>query len=86
MRHYAFSVSSDAEQENWRSRLREHGIVFSEEDHGSQHSLYFSDPNGIVLEITTPPSPADLQPEGHAAQRVQRWIATLCGGGATGAA
>jgi hypothetical protein len=82
VRHYAFSVSSAAEQEKWKDRLAQHGIVFSEEDHGAQHSLYFSDPNGIVLEVTTPPSPHDLQPDAHAAQRVQRWIATQCGSGA----
>ena len=78
VRHYAFSVSSAAEQEEWKGRLTRHGILFSEEDHGAQHSLYFSDPNGIVLEVTTPPSPRDLQPDAHAAQRVQHWIATHC--------
>jgi catechol 2,3-dioxygenase-like lactoylglutathione lyase family enzyme len=86
VRHYAFSVSSATEQEKWKRRLAQHGIVFSEEDHGAQHSLYFSDPNGIVLEVTTPPSPHDLPPDAHAAQRVQRWIATQCGSGAGAAA
>ena len=36
VRHYAFAVSSPAEQEHWKKRLREHGIIFSEEDHGAQ--------------------------------------------------
>jgi catechol 2,3-dioxygenase-like lactoylglutathione lyase family enzyme len=85
VRHYAFSVASTEEQEQWKKRLREHGIVFSEEDHGSQHSVYFSDPNGIVLEVTTPPSGGDLQPAAHAVQRVQRWIDSVCGDGAPGA-
>ena len=83
VRHYAFSVGSSAEQEQWKTRLRDHGIAFSEEDHGTQHSVYFSDPNGIVLEVTTPPSTRELQPDAHAAQRVQRWIAALSGRGAT---
>jgi len=82
VRHFAFSVASSTVQEQWKARLRHHGIAFSEEDHGRQHSLYFSDPNGIVLEITTPASAPQLQPDAHAAQRVQRWIAALGGGGA----
>ena len=85
VRHYAFAVPSAAEQEQWKQRLREHGIVFSEEDHGAQHSVYFADPNGIMLEVTTPASSAPLQPDAHAAQRVQRWIASLGGGGAVAA-
>ena len=85
VRHYAFAVSSSAEQDRWKRRLREHGIAFSEEDHGAQHSIYFADPNGIMLEVTTPASAAPLQPDAHAAQRVQRWIATLGGGSAAAA-
>ena len=85
VRHCAFAVPSSAEQEHWKERLREHAIVFSEEDHGAQHSVYFADPNGIMLEVTTPASSAPLQPDAHAAQRVQRWIASLGGGGAVAA-
>ena len=86
VRHYAFSVSSGAEQEQWKERLRRHGVAFSEEDHGKQHSIYFSDPNGIVLEVTTPPSSAPLQPAAPAAQRVQAWIDKLrAAAGATAA-
>ena len=82
VRHYAFSVASSAEQEKWKARLAEHAIAFSEEDHGTQHSVYFCDPNGTVLEVTTPASTAELQPDAHATERVQRWIAALSGGGA----
>jgi hypothetical protein len=82
VRHFAFSVASSAEQEQWKARLRDHGIAFSEEDHGAQHSLYFSDPNGTMLEVTTPASAPGLLPDAHAAQRVRRWIAALHGGGA----
>jgi catechol 2,3-dioxygenase-like lactoylglutathione lyase family enzyme len=82
VRHFAFSVPSAAEQEHWKVRLREHGIPFSEEDHGTQHSIYFSDPNGIVLEVTTPASETGLQPSAPATQRVQRWIAARRGGSA----
>ena len=82
VRHYAFAVSSPAEQQRWKGRLREHGVAFSEEDHGAQHSIYFADPNGITLEVTTPASTAPLQPDAHAAQRVQRWIEALGSGAA----
>jgi catechol 2,3-dioxygenase-like lactoylglutathione lyase family enzyme len=84
MRHYAFSVASLAEQADWKVRLRRHHIAFSEEDHGTQHSIYFSDPNGIVLEVTTPPSPPESQPAAHAAERVQRWIAAQSDAAAPG--
>src|SRR5688572_3769327 len=50
-RHYAFAVSSDDELAAWRSRLRAHGIDTREEDHETQRSIYFEDPNGITLEI-----------------------------------
>jgi len=82
VRHYAFSVASSAEQEQWKARLRDHGIAYSEEDHGTQHSLYFSDPNGIVLEVTTPASQHELRTDAQAAERAQRWIAALPGGAA----
>ena len=82
VRHYAFSVASAAEQEKWKARLRDHDIAFSEEDHGAQHSVYFCDPNGIVLEVTTPASTPELQPDARAAALVQRWIAARSGAGA----
>ena len=82
VRHYAFSVASSAEQADWKARLRRHGIAFSEEDHGTQHSIYFTDPNGIVLEVTTPQSPPGSQPDAQAAERVRRWIAAQSGAGA----
>lgn len=76
VRHYAFSVDSVAEQEEWKARLRRHGIALSEEDHGRQHSIYFSDPNGILLEVTAPGShtPAAAGADAQAVQKVERWI------------
>jgi hypothetical protein len=46
-----------------------------DEDHGTQQSIYFEDPNGVVLEITTPAS--DTKPEASAAAlaRARAWIA-----------
>jgi catechol 2,3-dioxygenase-like lactoylglutathione lyase family enzyme len=58
--HYAFAVQSDAELEQWRQRLRRFEVAFWEEDHDTQRSLYFRDPNDIVFEVTTPPSDTGL--------------------------
>lgn len=58
VRHLAFAVSSLRALGNWRRKLRAARLDFWEEAHGRQKSLYFEDPNGIVLEITTPPSRA----------------------------
>src|SRR5215472_13939807 len=35
-RHLAFAVETAAEQDAWRARLRERGVAFREEDHGTQ--------------------------------------------------
>jgi glyoxylase I family protein len=75
IRHYAFSVVSKSEQQAWMERLRRHAIPFTEEDHGPQHSVYFRDPNGITLEVTTPASSAGAVPDEAALAQVRRWIA-----------
>jgi len=52
LRHVAFMVGRDdlaAAQE----RLRERGVEFRFEDHGNAHSVYFSDPDGNVIELTS---------------------------------
>ena len=74
VRHYAFSVATRAQQEEWIGRLRRNGVAYTEEDHGRQHSIYFSDPNGILLEVTTPPSATTPRTDPRAAQRVRRWV------------
>jgi len=50
LRHVALVVDDlDAAQE----RLRSHGVEFRYEDHGNALSVYFGDPDGHVLELTT---------------------------------
>ena len=52
LRHVAFMVGREdlaAAQE----RLRERGVDFRLEDHGNAHSLYFPDPDGNVIELTS---------------------------------
>lgn len=73
VRHFAFACASESALSAWRSRLASHGVTFSEEDHGAQRSLYFEDPNGNVLEVTTPRPRA--APRNEAAEDIIRaWI------------
>ncbi len=52
MSHLAFRVDG-AGFEAAQSELRERGIDFVFEDHDISHSIYFRDPDGYRLEITT---------------------------------
>lgn len=56
VRHLAFAEQSVTALEPWRKRLRAAKIIFWEEVHGSQRSIYFEDLDGTVLEITAPPT------------------------------
>jgi catechol 2,3-dioxygenase-like lactoylglutathione lyase family enzyme len=73
-RHYAFSVASRKEQDAWRVKLRAANVDFWEEEHDDQTSIYFSDPNGHILEITTPASGGGTKPNADAARTVKAWI------------
>ena len=52
LRHVAFMVCRD-DLAAAQTRLRERGVEFRFEDHGSAHSIYFPDPDGNVIELTT---------------------------------
>jgi catechol 2,3-dioxygenase-like lactoylglutathione lyase family enzyme len=53
--HLALEVGTPQEVDEWKDRLRAHAIdVIGPIDHGIIYSIYFHDPNGIRLEITTP--------------------------------
>jgi catechol 2,3-dioxygenase-like lactoylglutathione lyase family enzyme len=52
LRHVAFMVGRD-DLALAQDRLREHGVEFRFEDHGNAHSVYFRDPDGNVIELTT---------------------------------
>lgn len=73
-RHYAMAIEAVADLANWRGRLRIAGVRFWEEDHGAQQSIYFEDPDGVVLEITAPPSRPEVEPSAAAAGVVRRWL------------
>ena len=52
MRHLAFRVDR-LNFERAQERLRGLGVEFSFEDHSISHSIYFRDPDGYELELTT---------------------------------
>jgi glyoxylase I family protein len=53
--HLALEVGTQAEVDEWRDRLVAHQVdIIGPVNHGIIYSVYFHDPNGIRLEITTP--------------------------------
>ena len=52
MRHLAFRASH-LEFENAKTALSERGIGFTEQNHQISESIYFEDPDGHEIEITT---------------------------------
>ena len=52
VRHVAFRVDGETFARA-RAHLEAHGIAPTFEDHTAAHSLYFADPDGHQLEITT---------------------------------
>ncbi len=70
--HFAMRVDTLAEVEAWKKRLEDAGIeVVGITDHGFVKSIYFFDPNGVRLEITTEligePERARYRDRAHAA-------------------
>lgn len=53
--HIALEVSSKEDVDKWYKWLRENDVdIIGPTDHGIIYSIYFFDPNGVRLEITTP--------------------------------
>jgi catechol 2,3-dioxygenase-like lactoylglutathione lyase family enzyme len=72
-RHYALSAESAEAFEAWRGKLKAAGVDFWEENHGDQTSIYFPDPDGVILEITWPPSNVPQLESSSARLAVRRW-------------
>ena len=51
--HLAFRAATYADFKSAQSQLKERGISFEFQDHDISHSVYFRDPDGFLLEITT---------------------------------
>jgi glyoxylase I family protein len=72
VRHLAFAESGSLDI--WRDRLGEAEVDFWEEDHGDQQSLYFSDPNGVTLEIASRPAARACAQSASALTRALKWV------------
>lgn len=85
-RHTALRVESKAELERWRERLAEHGINASPViEHEVIASLYFTDPNGYPMEITTQLRPFEPRDRSDADATVAAFLeAVKAGEGALG--
>lgn len=74
--HIALGVNTRADVLEWARWLRQNGVEVIEHDHGIIHSLYFFDPNGIRLELTTTIDETWNAQEDSARRAAQRWIDT----------
>ena len=71
-RHIALAETGALDR--WRVKLTKAKIAHWEEEHdGNRRSVYFEDPNGNVLELTSPPSSAPMQEDEDALKIVKRW-------------
>jgi catechol 2,3-dioxygenase-like lactoylglutathione lyase family enzyme len=75
IRHVALTAPSTRELDRWKRRLASREVDFWEEDHGDQWSIYFSDPNGVLLEITYPASARALPRQPGAKRVILEWLA-----------
>lgn len=73
IRHLALRLGSAAEVGAWKRRLEEHGVAVRVEDHGGYASLYFSDPNGLVVELAEPSYDAGSLDLRRVREVVRRW-------------
>ena len=68
VQHFAIETDSVADVTAMRDRLREHGVATTDlVDHEFVKSIYFFDPNGLRLEVTT-----RTEPEGFLETEAQR--------------
>jgi catechol-2,3-dioxygenase len=51
--HLAFRAATKGDFQSAQVELQSKGISFELQDHGVSHSIYFVDPDGFPLEITT---------------------------------
>ena len=73
-RHLALRVRSLEELAGWRSKLAANDVAVTEEDHGAQKSLYFQDPSGVVLEITSYVDEVESAPVSSPEALVAAWV------------
>jgi glyoxylase I family protein len=74
IRHVAFTAPSKKALLDWKKRFRVEGVSFWEENHGDQQSIYFIDPNDIVLEMTYPASNTVFTRDASAMKVIDGWL------------
>jgi len=65
--HIGLTVKTRVEFEHWLSKLKQHGISFQLVDN---ERIYFSDPDGLVLEIEVE---SRMSPDPAASEFLARW-------------
>jgi catechol 2,3-dioxygenase-like lactoylglutathione lyase family enzyme len=74
--HTALAAASRVEVDAWAAQLRANGVeVLGPIDHGIIYSIYFHDPNGLRLEITTTLDPSWDDHAAEARQDLEAWEA-----------
>ncbi len=76
-RHFAMGVDSREELDAWHRRLEENDVVVTDVvDHGGiWYSIYFMDPNGVLLEFTYQARDLDADDASAAESMLQEWVA-----------
>lgn len=75
--HIALRVRSEEELLHAKARLESFGVeVLGITDHEIIHSIYFFDPNGVRVELTTPMVPAEEMDrhEQEAPELLRQWV------------
>ena len=73
--HFAMEAGSKDAVDKWCSHLKANGIdVVGPVEHGIIYSIYFYDPNGIRLELTTTLDETWKDHESQAAQDIEDWL------------
>jgi catechol 2,3-dioxygenase-like lactoylglutathione lyase family enzyme len=84
-RHFAMQVTSTAEVDSWAAWLGANGVdVLGPVDHGIIYSVYFRDPDGNRLEITTPTDPRWNNNRDAARASLAEWVAVKAEAKASG--
>lgn len=74
--HVALAAASREEIDAWHRRLVENGVeTVGPVDHGIIYSIYFHDPNGIRLELTTTTDVSWTKHAGDARRDLDEWVA-----------